>query len=81
LFQSWSFRVSARPALYGDEDRAAAAARRAAEQRFRDSAQGMLEMARELRSRASQMADSNDGNMMLRLAAEYERRATGKLSR
>jgi hypothetical protein len=35
----------------------------------------MLETARELLSRASEMGDSNDRNTMLRLAAEVERRA------
>jgi predicted lipid-binding transport protein (Tim44 family) len=70
--------VSSRPSAEGEETRAAAAARRAADARYRDSAAGMLETARELFSRASEMADSNDRKTMLRLAAEFERRAKEK---
>jgi type VI protein secretion system component VasF len=74
------FRLSSRPPD-GEETRAAAEARRAADARFRDSAAGMLETARDLLSNASQMSDTNDRKMMLRLAAEFERRAKEKRSR
>lgn len=60
---------------HGEETRAAAAARRGSEERFRDSPEGMLETARKLVSRASQMSDTNDREVMLRLAAEFEGRA------
>jgi len=79
-FPSLHFRLSNRPAN-GEETRAAAAARRAADARFRDSAAGMLETAQDLLSNASQMSDANDRKMMLRLAAEFERRAKEKRSR
>lgn len=68
-----SLRARRRPG--GEETRAAAAARHASEERFRDSGRGMLETARELVSRASQMSDTNDRKVMLHLAAEFERRA------
>lgn len=68
-------------AVDGEETRAAAAARRVAEARFRDSPAGMLQTARELFSHASEMSDSNDRKMMLRLAAEFERRARERHSR
>lgn len=48
--------------------------RRAAE-RAKNSPDGMRETARELRRNASLMPDSCDCDMMMRLAAEYERRA------
>ena len=40
-----------------------------------DSASGMRETARDLRAGAGQMFDSNDRDMMLRLAANHDRRA------
>jgi hypothetical protein len=46
-----------------------------ANDRFHNSALGMKTTARELRSGAEHMADSNDRDAMLRLAAAYERRA------
>jgi len=51
-----------------------AALRRAAE-RTKNSPDGMRETARELRGNASRMRNSCDRDAMLRLAAEYERRA------
>jgi hypothetical protein len=52
------------------------AAFRRASERAKNSPDGMRETARELRQNASQMPDSCDCNMMMRLAAEYERRAS-----
>jgi hypothetical protein len=51
-----------------------AAFRRAAD-RVKTSPDGMRETARELRDSAAAISDSCDRDMMLRLAAEYERRA------
>ena len=48
---------------------------RRASERFKNSPNGMRETARQLRENASQMRDSCDREMMLRLAADYERRA------
>jgi hypothetical protein len=49
---------------------------RLASEKAKNSPDGMRETARGLRQRASQMPDSSDRDAMLRLAAEYERRAT-----
>jgi hypothetical protein len=48
---------------------------RRASERFKHSPNGMRETARQLRQSASQMRDTCDREMMLRLAADYERRA------
>lgn len=48
---------------------------RRASERAKNSPDGMRETARLLRHNASQMRDSCDRDAMLRLAAEYERRA------
>ena len=73
--------MSARPAGIHEENRAAIAARQVSEERFRDSAPGLLETARELLFRASQMTDTNDRNTILRMAAGYQRRAEEKRNR
>jgi hypothetical protein len=52
-----------------------AAFRRALE-RQKNSPNGMRETAQELRQRASRMRDCSDRDLMLRLAAEFECRAT-----
>ncbi|HEY3916762.1 MAG TPA: hypothetical protein VGL83_03165 [Stellaceae bacterium] len=52
------------------------AAFRRASERAEKSPDGMRETARELRRCASSRRDSCDRDAMLRLAAEYERRAT-----
>lgn len=49
--------------------------RRETTERSRNSASGMRETARDLRAGAGQMFDSNDRDMMLRLAANQDRRA------
>ena len=51
------------------------AAFRRASERAKYSPEGMRETARELRRNASLTPNSCDCNMMMRLAAEYERRA------
>jgi hypothetical protein len=55
--------------------RAMDAAFRRASERAKNSPEGMRETARQLRQNASRMRDSCDRDAMLRLAAEYERRA------
>jgi len=54
------------------------AAFRRASERFKNSPDGMRETAQKLRQGASRMRDSSDRDMMLRLAAEFECRATDK---
>jgi len=49
---------------------------RKASERAKNSPEGMRETARLLRQNAAQMRDSCDRDAMLRLAAEYERRAS-----
>lgn len=49
---------------------------RRAFEREKNSPNGIRETARELRQRASRMCDSSDRDTMLRLAAEFEFRAT-----
>lgn len=51
------------------------AAFRRASERAKNSPEGMRGTARQLRQNASQMRDGCDRDAMLRLAAEYERRA------
>ena len=51
------------------------AAFRRASERAKNSPDGMRQTARQLRHNASQMRNSCDRDAMLRLAAEYERRA------
>jgi hypothetical protein len=51
------------------------AARRHAAQRSEESPEGMRLTARGLRLRAEDMRDPRDRDTMLRLAADYERRA------
>jgi hypothetical protein len=46
-----------------------------ASERAKDSPHGMRQTARALRENAARMPDSRDRDMMLRLAAGYERRA------
>ena len=62
-------------ATEAERRKAAAAALRRAAQRAQTSPSGMREMAQELRDSAAAIPDSCDRDMMLRLAAEYERRA------
>jgi len=58
-----------------ERHKAAAAAFRRAEERAETSPNGMRDTARELRDSAAAIPDSCDRDTMLRLAAEYERRA------
>jgi hypothetical protein len=51
------------------------------EQRYSDSVAGMQATAATLRRSASEMMDSNDRDLMLRLAAGYEHRADVALRR
>lgn len=51
---------------------------RKASERARNSPDGMRQTAQQLRQNAAQMRDDCDRDAMLRLAAEYERRATDR---
>jgi hypothetical protein len=64
-----------------EETRAAFVARLKSEERQAASPKGLQASAAELRSRARQMADTNDRDAMLRLAAGYEQRANKALRR
>lgn len=63
-------------ATEAEQRKATAAAFRRASERAETSPDGMRQTARELRESAAAIPDSCDRDMMLRLAAEYERRAT-----
>ena len=55
-------------------------ARHKAEARFAESASGMQALATRLRRDADAMADTNDRDAMLRLAAGFEQRAAARVS-
>lgn len=63
-------------ATEAEQRKATAEAFRHASERAENSPNGMRQTARELRESAAAVQDSCDRDTMLRLAAEYERRAT-----
>jgi hypothetical protein len=63
------------PTKEAQQRRATDALFREASERAKNSPHGMREAARGLHQRASDMPDSGDRDTMLRLAADYERRA------
>jgi hypothetical protein len=63
------------PAKEAEQRRATDVLFHEASERARNSPRGMRETARGLRQRASDMPDNGDRDLMLRLAADYERRA------
>ena len=70
-----------RPKAHREVTRADLEARHKAEARFADSDLGMRATAADLRRRATEMVDSNDRDVMFRLALDYEKRADDALGR
>lgn len=68
-------------ATEAEQRKATAAAFRRAAERAETSPSGLREMAQQFRDSAAAIADSSDRNMMLRRAAEYERREAERRSR
>ena len=70
-----------RPAAEREENQALREQRLKSEEQYSDSVAGMQVAAASLRRNAAEMIDSNDRDVMLRLAAGYERRADAALQR
>ena len=73
--------MTGRPAAEREENQGRREERLKSEERYADSVGGMQAAATTLRRNAGEMTDSNDRDLMLRLAARYEQRADAALRR
>jgi hypothetical protein len=73
--------MTGREAIHQAQHQALLKAQHKAAEKYAESAAGMQARAVHLRSEATAMTDTNDRDVMLRLAAGYEQRAANALRR